>query len=188
MPEKAKRQQIDETRLIAWYKWEFLRRNHEYRKDYDEFMHQFGKWFDDHGDHGYWYDETIAWSRPVLREFAEAIAPKGRVICERWQIQDPFSPDWDFTKDGVRQYKPDYEVFLPTGCLPESAGKLWDPSSFLPSMEHLEKQLAEFTASQHGPRPELAMTFDLKRPLKVLLREASERIMDRKRRYLRKHL
>jgi hypothetical protein len=42
-----------EQNLVRWYKWEFLRRNFEYRIDYSKFEKDHGKWF---SRKGYWYD------------------------------------------------------------------------------------------------------------------------------------
>lgn len=69
--------------MIAWYKWEFLRRNGEYRKDYEEFVREFEPRFE---KHGYWFDETTEpWGPENLRFFATVIAPKAKAICDRWQ-------------------------------------------------------------------------------------------------------
>ena len=98
MPKKSQRQQTTDAQLITWYKWEFLRRNPEYRKDYDAFIAEFGSWFD---EHGYWYDQTTEpWGTDNFRFFASVIAPRARVICENWAISDPYSPDWGFTREG----------------------------------------------------------------------------------------
>jgi hypothetical protein len=188
MPKKSHWKQVEEINLVNWYKWEFLRRNPEYRKDYEEFMGRFGNWFE---EHGYWYDQTTTdpWGSDNFRFFASVIAPIAKAICERWEITDPYPPDWEFTKRGVYYYKPDFEVFLPTDCPKESAGKFWDFSDLSLSIDELEKKLAEYTASQHGRPPDfqLQMTVDLRRPLKVLLYEATELLKDRKRRYDRKY-
>jgi hypothetical protein len=52
-----------EKDLIAWYKWEFLRRNPEYRKDYANFIQEFGAWF---LEHGAWYDRCGDGSMPCF--------------------------------------------------------------------------------------------------------------------------
>jgi hypothetical protein len=187
MPKKSRHQQVTELQLIAWYKWEFLRRNPKYRKDYEEFITEFGSWFD---EHGYWYDQTTEpWGHDNLRFFASVIAPKARAICEHWEITDPYPPDWQFTREGLYFYKPHFEVLLPTDCLKGSAGKAWDFSGLLLPIEELEKRLPEDTERAHQPRPEyqLPIILDLRRPLKSLVYEATKRIKDRKKRYDRKH-
>jgi hypothetical protein len=187
MPAKPKRLRVEEARLISWYKWEFLRRNAEYRRDYEGFVDEFRNWFD---KHGYWYDQTVKpWGRKNFRYFATTIAPKGRIICERWEIRDPYSPDWEFTKTGAHYYKPHEEVSLPTDCSKEAAGELWDLSNLVMSWEELEHRLAEHEAARNGPPPDhqLSMAFDLRRSLPDLLQQAEERITSRKRRYDRTH-
>jgi len=185
MPPKSPRQQAKESQLIAWYKWEFLRRNSEYRKDYEAFIDEFGGWFE---KHGYWYDQTVQpWGRRNLRFFATRIAPKAKTICERWQIRDPFSPDWKFTpSSGFYHYKPGYEVLLPTDWPKELAGEEWDLSDFLMFNE------TEFRKSLPVPRWPRAkhlavLAFDLRRSLPFLLSEAEDRIRTRKRNYDRRH-
>ena len=99
--------QIKETRLIAWYKWEFLRRNPEYRKDYGQFMEDFGSWF---REHGYWYNQKVRWKPAELRFFLGAIAPQAKIICERWQIREPLPPLCKFKESdhvittGIRKF------------------------------------------------------------------------------------
>ena len=102
MPKKTRRRQTEESKLIAWCKWEFLRRNAEYRKDYEEFIKEFEPWF---AEHGYWFDETTKpWGTENLHFFATVIAPRAKAICERWQTRDLFSPDWSFDKSGMHYY------------------------------------------------------------------------------------
>jgi hypothetical protein len=187
MPKKAKHQENREARLVSWYKWEFLRRNPEYRKDHDSFIGEFGKWF---AKHGYWYDQTCdPWGHENLRYFAKTIAPKAKAICEKWAVSDPYSPDWEFTREGLYFYKPHFEVFLPTECGKEQAGKLWDLSGMPMSWDDLERQLREYESAKRYPRPDhqFVTSFDLRLPLKTLLDEAAQRVRDRKGRYDRKH-
>jgi hypothetical protein len=80
MPKKPQSLMARETKMIAWYKWEFLRRNAEYLKDHEAFIREFGSWFE---KHGYWYDRTIeAWGQN-LRFFEAVIAPKAKAICRK---------------------------------------------------------------------------------------------------------
>jgi len=111
MPQKSQRQQASEAQLVAWYKWEFLRRNADYGRDHEEFSDEFGGWF---RKHGYWYDQTRRYDKKAFSFFARVIAPKARAICERWQIRDPFSPKWDFDKEsGANTIPPDPLMVTP---------------------------------------------------------------------------
>ena len=180
MPKKSKRQQANEANLIVWYKWEFLRRNLTYRKDYEAFIGEFGNWF---RIHGYWYDQTVTWNRKELEFFAKVIAPKVKAICERWQIREPSPPSWS-----GRNNRPG--ILVPTDCSKEEAGQGWDLPQFLLSRAELRKLLPESTVFRCGPDPDyqLELEFDLRRPLESLLREATDQITSRKRRYDRTHL
>jgi hypothetical protein len=186
MPKKSKRQQANEVGMIVWYKWEFLRRNANYRRDYEEFIREFGSWFE---KHGYWYDQTVAWGPQKLRYFMKKIAPKGKVICERWQIADPFSPDWDFDPSGMHYYKPDEEVYIPTDCTGRTAGQGWDFAGGPLSTKELLKRLPDDTRVRYGPEPDyhVELSFDLRNPLSSLLRQAKGQLASRKRRYDQKH-
>jgi len=172
------REAIKEAQLVAWYKWEFLRRNVGYRKDYKKFIRTFGSWFE---THGYWYDETIApWGPQDLRFFATVIAPKAKVICARWEIRDLFSPDWRFTPSGVYYYKPGWAAFLPTDCSKEKAGQGVDLSQFYLPDEEFENRLP--THAQ-APKHQLVLKFDLRLPLADLLGQAKEQIWSLKLQY-----
>src|ERR1039458_7286231 len=52
MGKKGKERDFQEHQKIRWYQWEFLRRNPDYKRDYDEFMARFGPWF---RKRGFWY-------------------------------------------------------------------------------------------------------------------------------------
>jgi hypothetical protein len=179
MTRKSRLRQLNEDRLIPWYKWEFLRRNAEYGRDYQGFMREFGSWF---RTHGYWYDQTRIFSREAFQFFAEVIAPKAKTICERWQIRDPFSPEWNFGRSGSRRFKRHWELFLPTDCSKGAAGKMWDLPDFLLSEKEFSTKLVKSTRPKRGPRldHELTLVFDLRLPLDRLLHEAKDRIKTRK--------
>jgi len=186
MPQNTPHQELKERQLIAWYKWEFLRRNAEYGRDYKEFMRDFGGWF---RKHGYWYDQTKVFDREALQFFMAVIAPKAKMICERWQIIDPFSPKWDFEKSGSRRFKRYFVLSLPTNCHKEDAGRVWDLSDFLLSEKEFHKTLVKSTRPKRGPRPdhELTVEFDLRHPLDRLLRMSTDLIKTRKAVYDRMH-
>ena len=182
MPKKSPHLEAKESQIVAWYKWEFLRRNVEYRKDYEEFIQEFGGWFE---KRGYWYDETKEdWGPDNLQFFATVIAPKAKAICERWQTRDLFSPDWDFTLSGAYYYRPGWEVSLPTDCSKEEAGQAVDLSKFYLSEEEFRKSLQR---RGRAPEHQLVLKFDLRRSLVSLLRQAREQISSRKAQYDRRH-
>jgi len=191
VPKKSQRQQHDESQLIAWYKWEFLRRNTEYRKDYEEFIQEFGDWF---RLHGYWYEhDNEPWGKKNLLFFARVIAPKAKTICERWQIRDPVAPTMTFERPGCTDCEHQRECSLPTDCSKEEAGHAWDLADFVAdsrlSEEEFRNRLPDVTAKTYGPEPDyrLELVFDLRFPLDFLLREAEDRLRSRKRSYDRRH-
>jgi hypothetical protein len=146
-------------------------------------MQEFGDWF---REHGYWYDQEInPWGTKNLNFFARVIAPKARLICEKWQIRDPYSPDWDFTRSGVHQYKTDWEAFLPTDCSEGEIEAMWDFSFLLMSEFRFRRSLR--VRNKPLTDYQLGMTFDLRRPLRSLLLEAKEGITSRKVKYDRRH-
>ena len=49
MAVKSKTKQRRNDIEIAYFKWEFLRRNSEYRRDYSAFDQKFGTWIREHG-------------------------------------------------------------------------------------------------------------------------------------------
>jgi hypothetical protein len=182
MPKKSHRKELTEAQLIAWYKWEFLRRNPEYRKDYEAFLGEFGSWL---REHGYWYDQKVQWNPVELRFFTEVIAPKAKAICERWQIREPLPPLCKFKKSGSRFYNRYSEILLPTDCSEEEAGQGWDVPDF--TLSEIIERAPQSTA--HGPWPDyiLKLRFDLRQPLCFLLRDAKGRIRSGKRKYVRTH-
>jgi hypothetical protein len=182
MPRKSLLQEAKESQLVAWYKWQFLRRNVEYRKDYEKFIRQHGRWL---RKHGYWYDETIKpWGPKNLRFFATVIAPNAKHICVRWEIRDLFPPDWNFTQLGVHRYRPNWKVSLPTDCSKEEAGKGVDLSQFYLSDKEFEKSLPRYL---RAPEHHLFLKFDLRLPLVDLLSQAKEQITSLKAQYDRRH-
>jgi hypothetical protein len=90
-------------RQIAWYKWEFLRRNPLYASDYQKFMGSFGHWFK---RRSFWYEEDRrleTWTESDEDYFYERIAPVILKICKKWKIGNLFPPEWRFNKrSGLR--------------------------------------------------------------------------------------
>ena len=85
---------------IPWFKWEFLRRNEDYQKDYAAFEAQFGAWF---RENGYWWSRNgPTYSRQAWFFFCTQVAPAAKGICKRWGVSNPFDPSWVFDAAGVR--------------------------------------------------------------------------------------
>jgi hypothetical protein len=88
---------------VNWYKWEFLRRNSEYRADYRLFYKRHELWLK---RKGYWYDYTKRglWKEVDERYFYSKIAPDIVALCQKWFVGDIYpphlrfkkEPDWDF--------------------------------------------------------------------------------------------
>jgi Uncharacterized conserved protein (DUF2285) len=90
----AKRYQLEKfvgDPKVARYKWEFLRRNEEYQRDYAALADQFGEWIQRYGGWnppGYVKDQSPqAWSY-----FREQVEPAVWKVAQRWGIRDPVNP------------------------------------------------------------------------------------------------
>jgi hypothetical protein len=170
-----------ERDLIAWYKWEFLRRNADYHKDYGSFMKEFGAWF---RDHGAWHDRRTRYDAKTLQFLEQTIAPKAKEICERWQIADPCPPEWEFKKSGFHPVHW-FTVCVPTDCSKEDAGEGWDiPKSPTVDKEGRERVPKPPESKQDLPPDyECVLKLDLRYPLARLLRQARDRVRKRKTAY-----
>lgn len=112
--------------MIRWYQWEFLRRNSDYKRDYDQFMARFGPWF---RKRGFWYQVQrgdAQYSRRDSLFYYNKVWRALKEICAKWCISDPFSPDWTFDEFGFHAYAPRRRVSLPTGYTSEEAAFLWN--------------------------------------------------------------
>jgi transcriptional regulator len=184
MPKKSRRREAVEAQEIAWFKWEFLRRNHEYQRDYKGLMREFGPWF---RKHGYWYDHAVTYAKTEFQFLCTVIAPKFKVICTRWEITDPFPPDWQFTTSGTRQYRPYYEALLPTYPGQSLHGEVWDIAESL-SRDVLLKQIKESTKARRSvPDRYLALKIDLAKPLSSQFSFAKDLAVKCKKNYDRAH-
>jgi hypothetical protein len=189
MPRKNEHSQVREAELTAWYQWEFLRRNPEYGRDYDKFVRKFGTWF---REHGYFYDDTMKWSPDDWRFFGAAIAPRAQKLCEKWQILEPYPPDWKFSDSGDYEYRPGEHVSLCTGYAPDKIKNFWrllrDRSQ--QTREAFEAGLPTNTsvpASKADRIRYYSLRLDFAQPLKVLLAHAKREISPRKKRYDNAH-
>jgi hypothetical protein len=186
MPRKSPNQQDIEGRLIASYKWEFLRRNPKYRKDSDAFFREFGVWFRKHG-RSY---ESVYWSPKVWRFYGDVIAPREQKLCEKWQVIDLFPPDWKFDQAGFYEYSSDDHVLLPTGYTSDEIRELWEATkhrSQLPAKAVLESLPSDTSRVKLDRIRYYHLRLDFAQPLPLLLAQARQEITQRKRRYDRAH-
>lgn len=76
----------------AIFRWEFLRRNPDYRADYNGFIGSFGDWLKCKGD---WADsETRAnWTKSDQKYFHTEIEPVLTEIYQKWELCNLFPPE-----------------------------------------------------------------------------------------------
>jgi hypothetical protein len=151
---------------VDWYKWEFLRRNEEYKADYDKFLEQFGGWFE---NRGFWYDEGRRlkhWSKSDEDYFYDNIAPVIGEICGKWQVANLFPPSWRFPKNGQGKKIGSRELGPPTGLAPELN---WDLTYM---RELLELGFTGSANSAYRYGNFVQIEFDLNRQMKDLVQYA----------------
>ena len=151
---------------VAWYKWEFLRRNPTYRNDYRKFKDKFGEWF---GQRGYWYDydrREEEWTEADEDYFYAEIAPEIARLCRKWQIGNLFPPSWRFSRKNGSRMIGSRELGPPTAIAPELN---WDPGYM---RELLEMCFTGTADSAFRYRNMLRLELDLNRPLKDLVEYA----------------
>jgi hypothetical protein len=105
--------------MAAWYKWEFLRRNSEYRSDYGRFLNSFGVWFK---RKGFWYDTSrrAIWTSSDQSYYRAKIEPRIVRLCQKWQIFDLFPPESGLREARESNKISGRELHPPTGFPPES--------------------------------------------------------------------
>ena len=151
---------------VAWYKWEFLRRNPEYQADFKKFIHKFGSWF---SRKGYWFDHDrrdANWTKSDENYFYAKIAPVIARICQKWQTGNLFPPEWQFDKNLETRKIGSRVVGPPTGIPPELN---WD---FGVMRQLLERGFTGTADSARRYRNLLLIEFDMKRPMKDLVKYA----------------
>jgi hypothetical protein len=148
---------------VAWYKWEFLRRNREYRVDHKQFMDTFGSWF---RRRGFWYDHDRReeqWTEADEDHFYDNIAPAIARLCEKWKIGNLYPPKWKFDRKNARRKIGSREIGPPTGIAAELN---WD---FDVMRELLEMGFTGTADSARRYRNLVLIEFDLDRPMKDLV-------------------
>jgi hypothetical protein len=163
---------------IAWYKWEFLRRNVEYQREHEQFQSEFGAWFE---SHGYWWDtETAPYNEHSRFFFCSQIAPIAKRICERWEITNPFPPSWDFAVNGLRKERGS-ALMIPTFRMIGDSNR-WnltalDPSLYPDSFSHfteVTKHIPETIDSSDSDTEDyriITVPFDVTVPLRESIAE-----------------
>jgi hypothetical protein len=98
----------------AYYKWEFLRRNSEYRRDYAKFNRTFGVWIKKHGRHPWMIDKSDA----ATRYYFDRIYPEEYKLREKWGVYFPKDPKYnmDFQKIPKSIIDPHTMPILPAFC------------------------------------------------------------------------
>jgi hypothetical protein len=151
---------------VAWYKWEFLRRNAGYRADYRQFVQKFGTWF---ASRGYWYDydrRQDEWSKADENYFYRNIAPVIGKLCAKWHVGNLFPPKWRFDKRNGIRLKGSRELGPPTAI---AADLNWD---FQVMKEIVDMGFTGTADSARRYRNLLLIEFDLDRPMKDSIRYA----------------
>lgn len=194
MPQKTDRREEMEVFQVRIFQWEFLRRNPGYRRDYDALIAKFGPWFK---KNGYWYDHSKAYKPREYVFFINEICPVLKKLCRKWQISDPFCPDWTFDERGYYEYAPGWIEAVPTWETAESAGYIWDygPIELVPGTEKPQGFAIRFRSAKKGPdalkmpRPEkdsrnlLHVKLDTSHPTRELLKRVKRAIELHRRRY-----
>jgi len=103
---------------VEWYKWEFLRRNSEYKADYKKFEDSFGAWL---RQKGYWYDynKRPKWSKSDEKYFYAVIAPVIVRLCLKWRVGDLHPPQRRFKKMHQWKFREERPSGPATGFPPE---------------------------------------------------------------------
>lgn len=183
MGNKTSRREVEEVLQVRVFQWEFLRRNSEYGRDYENLITRFASWFK---ANGFWYERNKPYSVRDFVYYNNEICPVLKEICRKWQIADPFPPDWMFDSRGLHEYAPGWWAYVPTGETAESAAHLWDypTMQLLPepdSAGHQVRRLDRKSSSVKRERPTdspryFQLRLDASRPMHELLAETEKSI------------
>jgi hypothetical protein len=95
---------------ILHYRWEFLRRNQEFRRDVDQFVSKFASWF---RDRGWWYDPEVKYCESDKKYWSTAIHPNLWRILSKWDVAGLVPYDWQFNPSGKYELRQGVSVDLP---------------------------------------------------------------------------
>lgn len=146
---------------VYWYRWEFLRRNPDYRADHQDFIKRFGTWLN---LKGYWYEEDRrnAWTKTDEKYYRSKIFPVLATLCAKWKLSTLVPPEWQFDpKTGMCATGPD-TLEIPTMISP---GWEWDD----PIEEAMQLGFSGTTDTAKRYQSVLLAEFDLRWPTKDLL-------------------
>jgi hypothetical protein len=164
---------------VAWYKWEFLRRNPQYCADFQDFVKKYGSWFK---NRGYWFDykrRLANWTESDEDHFYASIAPRILRLCQKWKIGNLFPPDWRFDRKTGLHKIPGRQWGLPTGI---NAEMNWD-LEFMGDLIDMGFTGTGNSARRHGNV--VLAEFDLNWPMKDLLHYAKKVLAYAKENYNR---
>jgi hypothetical protein len=97
-------------RLALWYRWEFLRRNREYRDAFDAFAAKHANWF---ASRGRWYDPESKYSNEDRRFIREHMAGEVFSLKTTFDINRVIPYEWTFEKTGKFELRPGVFVQVP---------------------------------------------------------------------------
>lgn len=150
--------------LKVWhYRWEFLRRNPQYKQDYGRFIQQFGNWF---RHRAFWYETKLrirTWSEEDEDYFYKKISPVIAKLCVKWRVGDLFPPERQFDLEGASTPRDKRTLCPPTSIAPELN---WDFNTIQTMMER------GFTGTGDSAERylnHLRVEFDLDWPIKDLV-------------------
>lgn len=190
---KTEAREGKEILQVQIFQWEFLRRNPDYKQDYDRLIRRFGAWF---RENGYWYERHQSYTRQASVFFINEICPVLNEICRKWQISDPFSPEWKFDLHGLHEYAPHCCVYVPTGYTAGQAAQYWAhvPVQLIQNAGELEPFSSPFRSlsplpirQKRRPQPDdvrhLNLRLDATLPLRELLDQTARAVRFHRRKY-----
>jgi len=110
---------IQGERLALCYRWEFLRRNQEYRNAFDAFASKHAEWFH---MRGWWYDPETKYSKEDKRYIREHMAREAFFLQGNFDIAKLIPYEWAFGKTGEYELRPGLFVHVPKRFMFRSHG------------------------------------------------------------------
>jgi len=159
---------------VAWYRWEFVRRNPKFCADYNEFVGSFGAWLKLKGAWGSFGTPGANWSKSDKKYFRTQIEPVLDELCRKWRVFDLYPPALDMEEVFEGHHR---ELFLPT----------WLPADERENSRSIRdiKDMGFMGKGRMTKMYEnlLLMQFDLNSPMKDLLEHAESTLRHARRSY-----